>query len=142
MYACGEMNFRNHNKIFSSSLHERCEATNIDVILFQLFAQFRRYGGAGGPCPTNGCLCPPQARRQSSVIGGGNIWGVQINFILIFGREDQKTSFYPGHLPAFGTQVSLGEPRRGTWWNLIERISLLVHKFRGEDQKKVFGSKS
>ena len=71
-------------------------------------------GGAGGPCPPNGCLCPPQDRRQSSVIAGEkNIWGVQINLTLIFGREDQKTSFYPGHLPAFGTQVSLTGPLAG-----------------------------
>ena len=74
--------------------------------------------------------------------GGGqkNIWGAQINFTLIFGK-DQKKGLHPGHLPSFEAQVSLEEARSlpdGARWNLMVRISLLAHKFRDKDQKKGF----
>ena len=91
-----------------------------------------------------------QARRHSSMTGGGgggegrkNIWGAQINFTLIFGREDQKNKnkgLHPGLLPFFGAQVSLGGRARSmpgrARRNLMVRISLLAHKFRGKGQKK------
>ena len=79
-----------------------------------------------------------QARRQSSVTGGRGgrkiFRGAQINFTLIFGREDQK-SLYPGRLP-FWVQVSLGGGTFIAWWKLMVRISLLAHKIRGHDQKR------
>ena len=84
-----------------------------------------------------------QARRQSSVTGWGqkNIWRSQINFTLIFGREDQKKGLHLGHLPFFGAQVSLWDGGMllsvGALRNLMVRISRLDNKFRREDQKKV-----
>ena len=86
-----------------------------------------------------------QARRPSSVTRGGggrkNIWGGTDKFYL---SEDQKQNkkkgFQPCRWPSFGAQVSLG----GALRNLMMRISLLAHKFSGEDQqnKNVFGTKS
>ena len=47
---------------------------------------------------------------------------------------------YPGHLPSFGAQASLGGRARllpgGARRNLMVRISLLARKFRGEEKKK------
>ena len=47
---------------------------------------------------------------------------------------------YPGRLPSFGAQASLGGRARllpgGARRNLMVRISLLARKFRGEEKKK------
>ena len=68
----------------------------------------------------------------------------QINFILIFGREDQKKrsstwpfTFFRGAslAPEGGALLLPG----GAGRDLMVRISLLAHTFRGEDQKKKKG---
>ena len=80
--------------------------------------------------------------------GGGrrkNIWGAQINFTLIFGREDHKKNYglHPSRLRSFGAQVSLGWgggicllPGR-VLRDVMVQISLLAHKFRGDDKKSL-----
>ena len=80
--------------------------------------------------------------------------GAQINFFLKFCSEDQrKKDFYPklrtvdtGRLPPFVAQFSLEGVRSwpgGVRRNLMVRISVPAHRFRGEDQKKeVLGAKS
>ena len=82
--------------------------------------------------------------------GRKNIWGTQIHFSLEFGSEGQKKSSSQILTRGYGPFDSF----RGTilaWgggvgtllaWrvkpNLMVRISVLAHKFRGEDQKKGF----
>ena len=84
---------------------------------------------------------------QSSVTGGGgggdrkNIGVAEINFILIFGREEQNKlkGFHSGRLPSFGAQVSLGGDLHSPGERAVQpkvQISLLANKFKGEGKKK------
>ena len=85
------------------------------------------------------------ARCQSSVTRGAEkkIWGAQINFTLIFEREDQKRSSSSPFTFFRGDKSRSGRVYCRARRDLMVRISLLAQKFSGEHQKKkVFGAKS
>ena len=78
---------------------------------------------------------------RKNILGGQKkyLGGTDKFYLLRKRRPPKKKDLHPGRLSSFGAHALLGGTRSlpgGAQRNIMVRISLLAHKFRGEDQKK------